>query len=163
MCYRFKHALQLCADAVVRFSSIRFRPSGQTDLTWWVNGQSQWRHFCLKFLPIRCTMLCPGHSEPPLGWGWQSWWSNMEPWAGWGNPQGRLYKENWAGKCPRNPDTMSVKPLSLPFNFISVYMPLLFTLLFSVLLCLLLALVAQAVLDMIFPSWTACQIFLRGM
>lgn len=51
----------------------------------------------------------------------------------------------------------------LPFYFISVCVPLSFTLLFALLFSLLLALVAQVVLDMIFPSWTACQIFLRGM
>lgn len=44
--------------------------------------------------------------------------------------------------------------------FFLTYVSLSFTLL---LFCLLLALVAQVVLDVIFPSWTACQIFLRGM
>lgn len=51
----------------------------------------------------------------------------------------------------------------LPFYFIFIYVPLSFTLLFSLLFCLLLALVAQVVLDVIFPSGTVCQIFLRGM
>lgn len=49
---------------------------------------------------------------------------------------------------------------SCNFCFFLIYVSLSFTLL---LFCLLLALVAQVVLDVIFPSWTACQIFLRGM
>lgn len=85
----FKHALQLCADALVRFSGIQFRQSGTSR---GVNGQSQWGHFCLKFFPVQCTMLCPEHWEPPLRWSWQSWGSHMErdssPWAECGIPRG---------------------------------------------------------------------------